>query len=602
MSADTRVTAADTRSAEPDSADRAVLVVYEGDGADAKTRVIELPDGAQLTVGRARQAVIQIDTERVSRLHAQIRRRGPEITVEDLGSRNGTYVNGTPIAGAQRLVSGDAITIGPATIVVSLTTNVAPRPEIEGIRFLEERLAAEVDRGHQYRRTFGLVRLRIDGNAQDIDDAIDRVAAALRVMDVITEYSPSELAILLPELDAAGTAAKAREIATAARTRGGQVVPALKVAVGVAAFPEYGTTPGTLIARAGAALASVRVTGGDEVGVPPDDPSTNEGAAIVADPQMRRVYELVRKVADHPITVLIYGETGVGKEVIATELHRASQRRGAPIVRLNCASLPESLLESELFGHERGAFTGADRRKQGYFEVASGGTLFLDEIGEMTASTQSKLLRVLEARRITRVGGTDEIEVDVRVVCATNRDLEAEVARGNFRSDLFFRISAFTVLIPPLRDRAQEILLLSEHFLAQAAGAARRRPPTLSQAAANALRSYAWPGNVRELRNAIERAFVVHADGVIQLEDLPDRVREARVASTLPAAPSIALDGQRDVREQISQLERDAIAAALEACGGSQTEAAKKLGVSRRALIYRMEKHGLKPLPPAARR
>ncbi|MEP6866068.1 MAG: sigma-54 factor interaction domain-containing protein, partial [Deltaproteobacteria bacterium] len=210
---------------------------------------------------------------------------------------------------------------------------------------------------------------------------------------------------------------------------------AIETKLGIATFPDHATTADTLISHARRAVQASS-SGDDFLAVlPPDtDPSA---AAIVVDPQMRRVFELVRKVADHPITVLIQGETGVGKEVIACAIHNASSRARAPLVRLNCASLPEALLESELFGHEKGAFTGADRRKHGYFEAANGGTLFLDEIGEISAAVQAKLLRVLENSRVTRVGGTDEIEVDVRVVCATHRDLERASRDGGFRSDLF---------------------------------------------------------------------------------------------------------------------------------------------------------------------
>jgi transcriptional regulator with PAS, ATPase and Fis domain len=335
--------------------------------------------------------------------------------------------------------------------------------------------------------------------------------------------------------------------------------------------------------------------------VPPVEAAPLLGDIIVGDSQMARVYELVRKVADHAITVLVAGETGVGKEVIASAIHAASSRRDGPLVRLNCASMPETLLESELFGHEKGAFTGADRRKLGYFEAAHGGTLFLDEIGEMTAALQAKLLRVLEQRRITRVGGTDEIGVDVRVICATHRDLEAESNKGTFRPDLFFRISAFTIFVPALRDRAGEIEMLAQHFIRQCAGQTRQRAPVLSPAASLALRRHAWPGNVRELRNAIERAMVLHTSGVIGVEDLPDSIREGgegRAVAQLAGTPVLTLD---DMRDQIADMERATIAAVLESCNGSQTEAAKQLGISRRTLIYRMEKHGLKP-PPGARR
>jgi DNA-binding NtrC family response regulator/pSer/pThr/pTyr-binding forkhead associated (FHA) protein len=585
--------------ARDDESERVTLVVYEdtGDGAAASTRVLDLADGAHLLFGRSRTANVQIESDRVSRLHAQFRRRGATVTVEDAGSRNGTWVNGQLVQGERALASGDEVVVGPLTIVVSITSRVVARPRIESTRYLEERLAAEVDRGQAYHRRFSLVMLRLDGPTEAADDASDRIFAALRPMDAIAEYAPGTLAVVMPERDAAAAEQAMRGLLDRARVRAAEAGFALGIAVGVAGFPEHGTTPGALIARALAALATVRGRGADLVGVPPAEAAPLMGDIVVGDSQMARVYELVRKVADHPITVLVVGETGTGKEVIASAIHAASRRCDGPLVRLNCASMPETLLESELFGHEKGAFTGADRKKLGYFEAAHGGTLFLDEIGEMTPALQAKLLRVLEQRRITRVGGTDEIGVDVRVICATHRDLEAESRAGTFRADLFFRISAFTIFVPALRDRPAEIELLAQHFLRQCAETTRQRIPALSPAAATALRRHAWPGNVRELRNAIERAMVLHSAGVIGVEDLPDSIREGR--AVMPAAaPPLTLGGMRD---QIADMERATIAAVLEACGGSQTEAAKQLGISRRTLIYRMEKHGLKP-PPGARK
>ncbi len=579
-----------------DESERVTLVVYEGDGDGASTQVLDLADGAHLLFGRSRTAHVQIESDRVSRLHAQFQRRGATVLVEDAGSRNGTWVNGQIVQGERTLSSGDEVVVGPLTIVVSITSRVVARPRIESTRYLDERLTAEVDRGQAYHRRFGLVMLRLDGVPEAADEASDRICAALRPMDVVAEYAPGILAVVMPERDGAEAEQAARSLLARART-GGATDAAIDVAVGVAGFPEHGTTPGALIARAVAALDSARGRP-DLVGVPPVEPQPLLAEIVVGDSQMARVYELVRKVADHPITVLVAGETGVGKEVIATALHAASSRRDGPLVRLNCASMPETLLESELFGHEKGAFTGADRRKLGYFEAAHGGTLFLDEIGEMTAALQAKLLRVLEQRRITRVGGTDEIEVDVRVVCATHRNLEAESKKGTFRPDLFFRVSAFTIFVPALRDRPAEIEMLAQHFIRQCAAQARQRIPTLTSAASAALRRHAWPGNVRELRNAIERAMVLHAAGVIGVEDLPDSIREGRTVAQLATSPSLTLDGMRD---QIADLERATIAAVLESCQGSQTEAAKQLGISRRTLIYRMEKHGLKP-PPGARK
>jgi transcriptional regulator with PAS, ATPase and Fis domain len=324
-------------------------------------------------------------------------------------------------------------------------------------------------------------------------------------------------------------------------------------------------------------------------------PPSSVGDLVVVDPAMRRIYSMVERIAESSLTVLILGETGVGKELVAEAIHRGSGRKHGPLVKLNCASLPDTLLESELFGYERGAFTGADRRKVGFFEAATGGTLFLDEIGEMPPALQAKMLRVLERKVITRVGGTDEIAVDVRVICATHRDVEAEVRAGRFREDLYFRIAGFTVAVPPLRDRKAEIVPIAEHFLRALAAELDAPPAVLGEDAKRALVNHAWPGNVRELRNAIERALVIRAGGTIVADDLPERVRDAGRRAAPPAADN-------SMRDQLAELERASIVDALELHGQNQTRAARHLGISRRALIYKMEKLGLKPPPGRADR
>ncbi len=577
-------------------ASRVTLVIYNDEARPPATIVVPLAADAELTIGRSRAAGVTIDSERVSRIHAAFTRSGGGVTVADAGSRNGTWVNGTQITDPRRLASGDEVVVGPASIVLSITSDTLVRSNLESTRYLDERLAAEVDRGLHYQRAFGLAMIELGGSQDAVDEATDLVSSSLRPMEVLAEYAPGVLAIVMPELDAAATArAVAVLIEKVAPSH-----PALAISVGVAGFPEHSTAAGGLISRARAALEAIRLTGKAGIGGPPEDPVADVGDVVVVDPKMARIHEQLRKVAEHSITVLIRGETGVGKEVIAGAIHAASGRRG-PLIRINCASLPESLLESELFGHEKGAFTGADRRKTGYFEAAHGGTLFLDEVGEMTPALQAKLLRVLEQRRITRVGGVEEVEVNVRVICATHRDLEAECRRNMFRSDLYFRISAFTIVVPPLRDRPMEIEQLARAFLQQSAQLHGRQPPALSQGALDALRRYTWPGNVRELRNAVERAMVLHIGGVIGVEDLPDAVREARDGRSIVTGPEIGEHGLGDIRAHLAHLERDAIVAALDACTGNQTEAAKQLGISRRTLIYRMEKYGLKPLPPAKR-
>jgi diguanylate cyclase (GGDEF)-like protein len=599
MTTDFRTHADATAAAEAldIASERARLVVYYGKGDDARSHVVDIPDGGEVSFGRSRTCTVRIDRERVSRNHARIRRDGPELTLEDLGSRNGTRVGGVRIDGQVTLSSGDEIGIGPATVVVSITSRAARRANVGSTSYLEERLAAEADRGLRYHRKLGLIMMRLEGNDELVDAAVERISANIRPMDVIADYGPDELAVLLPELDQSNCEEVARRLAREARMAHMAELASspVSVRVGIAVFPTHGTQPGELITRARDALRAAR-TGVDVIATPPVQSSAEHSNVIIGDPQMERVFALVRKVADTQMTVLVTGETGVGKEVIAEELHRASSRRGKRFIRLNCASIPDTLLESELFGHERGAFTGADRRKIGYFEAADGGTLFLDEIGEISPALQSKLLRVLEEHSFTRVGGTKEIAVDVRVVCATNRDLEAESQRGSFRKDLYFRVSAFTIMVPPLRDRRGEIQLFAEHFAAQAARDLNSEPPRISADAADLLTKYSWPGNVRELRNAMERAVVLHTGGVIEPDHLPDRVRSPE--TTLgPGATSIAIGAGVDVREKIADVEKAAIEAALEACGGNQTRAAQKLGLSRRALIYKLEKYGLKPPP-----
>jgi DNA-binding NtrC family response regulator len=567
---------------------RVLLAVYLGAAEEGRTRLLSLTDGDEVTFGRTRVATVSVDSERVSRLHARIVRRGGRLVVDDLGSRNGTRVNGVRIEAPVELSSGDQIEIGPITAVVSSTAPVSSRADLGTVATLDRRLLAETYRAGRYHRTAALFMLRLEGAADVVDRAIDRVAAGLRPMDTIAEYGPDELAILVPEEGEAAAAALAGRLAERARGAGD-----VDVRIGLAVFPVHGTQPDELVDRARGALRAARVARVPMVTADAREARPPEGDVVVASPQMRRVYALVDRVADTPMTVLILGETGVGKEVVAEAVHRRSGRRGRPFVRLNCACLPETLLESELFGHEKGAFTGADRRKVGYFEAAAGGTILLDEMGEITPAVQAKLLRVLEQRKLTRVGGTQEIDVDVRVLCATNRDLEDDVARRAFREDLYFRISGFTILVPPLRDRRPEILPLADHFLGQLARELGQPAPRVGADARLLLESYQWPGNVRELRNALERAMVLQTSGVIEVEDLPERLRDAEPPSTRPEGPP----GILDVRQQVAEVERASIQAVLDACGGNQTQAARKLGLSRRALIYRMEKHGLKPPP-----
>jgi transcriptional regulator with PAS, ATPase and Fis domain len=290
---------------------------------------------------------------------------------------------------------------------------------------------------------------------------------------------------------------------------------------------------------------------------------------------------ILERIAAGTINVLIRGETGVGKEVMARMLHERSPRAKAPLVCLNCAAFSESLLEGELFGYEKGAFTGAMNAKAGLLELAQGGTLFLDEVGEMPLTLQAKLLRVFEQREVWRLGALKPRPIDARFLSATNRDLEKEIAAGRFREDLYFRLNGITLQVPPLRDRPDEIEALALQFLAQASSLAKQPvPPALTPQAVVALRAHSWPGNVRELRNVMERALLLSGGEAIR----PDHLQADR--GPLAFAPRPATDDRAD-------YDRQRIVSALEKCGGNQTHAAKLLGVSRRTLITWMEQHDL---------
>jgi transcriptional regulator with PAS, ATPase and Fis domain len=448
------VTDAETvATSEPDTGDpggrpRSYLVVRQPDG----NQVIDVDDGAEILVGRSSAATVQIDDPKVSREHLRIVRRAGALQLVDLGSRNGTRLNGKTVRGETvPLASGDTIAVGQAEILVAETA------------------------GQRDRRDPAAVESELPG-------------------------------------------------------------------------------------------------------------------VVVSDPAMAQVFDRARRVAPAETTVLLLGETGVGKEVVAEQIHRQSPRVAGPFVRLNCGSLPESILESELFGHERGAFTGADKRKPGYLETADGGTLFLDEIGELGPSMQTRLLRVLEERKFMRVGGREEIASDMRVVAATNRELEREVRAGRFRQDLYFRLAAFIIRLPPLRERPSEIDLFAELFARQFARRMNRPRFRLSPDAMSVLRAHDWPGNVRELRNAIEHAVVLAEDGVVTAQRLPDSVRHGDRRA--PGGPATATGG--GMRAEVAETERRAIQEALEAEDGNQTRAARRLGISRRALIYKLDKHGLK--------
>jgi two-component system, NtrC family, response regulator PilR len=322
------------------------------------------------------------------------------------------------------------------------------------------------------------------------------------------------------------------------------------------------------------------------------------GNIVGSSSAMCAVFELIETIAPTGSTVLITGESGTGKELAARAIHAGSARRDRPFVAVNCGALPDTLLDSELFGHMRGAFTGADTNKKGLLEVAEKGTIFLDEIGEMSPMVQVKLLRVLQERKFRRLGGTDEVEADIRIITATNRDLSKMVAAGDFREDLFYRINVIPVKLPPLRERQDDIQALAEHFVAKFAAQMNKPINGISGAAIACLRSYSWPGNVRELENAMERAVALERTPTILPDSLPDAARNgatSSVTASAVAAPAddLALNGGFHLEQHVQGIEREYIMEALRRSNGVKKNAAELLGLSFRQFRYLLKKYNI---------
>jgi len=315
---------------------------------------------------------------------------------------------------------------------------------------------------------------------------------------------------------------------------------------------------------------------------------------IGSSPAMRKVWDLIDRVASTDATVLVTGESGTGKELVAQAIHYASRRAEGPCVAINCAALPETLIESELFGHERGAFTGADRQKPGRLELAAGGTLFLDEVGELAAAVQAKLLRVLQEREFQRVGGTATLKADFRLIVATNRNLTEAMARGQFREDLYYRLSVFPIHLPPLRERSEDVVLLAQEFVRRLGERMGKGEPGLSRDARELLVTYPWPGNIRELQNAIERALIVSDAGLITAAQLGLTLPRLPSGETPPPAvptPS-RLPSHPAAEATLQELERHAIADALAKAKGNKTAAAAALGITRMQLYTKLKRLG----------
>jgi two-component system response regulator AtoC len=316
-------------------------------------------------------------------------------------------------------------------------------------------------------------------------------------------------------------------------------------------------------------------------------------------PAMQEVYKTIGKVAKADATVLITGESGTGKELVAEALHYNSNRRSGPLVKVSCAALPETLLEAELFGHEKGSFTGAMTQRRGRFEMADKGTIFLDEIGEMSLATQTKLLRVLQERKIERIGSNLPIKTDIRIIVATNKDLQKQVEQNKFRDDLYYRLNVININMPPLRERKEDIPSLVEHFLAKHRYSATAQPAAISEEALRRLMEYDWPGNVRELENVVERAVVLSRGQIITSRELPFGEHEGAEGEEEGADE---VPGDRSFfKKSVAQFEKDLIMKALRDAAGNRSKAAEMLGIYRRLLYAKIKEYGLEGFPPKNR-
>jgi DNA-binding NtrC family response regulator/pSer/pThr/pTyr-binding forkhead associated (FHA) protein len=578
------------------------------------------------TIGRSSECEVQLADTELSRRHATLRKRGDDgWELEDLGSRNGTRVDGAVVRVATvALREGALIELGKTRLLFDPPVDVLgdrdgdnrvllvpDEAAARGARKLPLAFARSVaDLARDHARALALIAAADRGGlgpmlaelCEDVGAERGCLVAtsrdgALKPLAVHGSRSVTTSATVIRRAIAEGVAlaiddaqgdvsfATAKSV-LAYDLRAVIVAPLLHDGelVGVVhldhsrrgSFDDAALARVTTLASAVAlAMARVRVARSFE------PPAT--GPAIVGDDhRLRAAVEAAARAGNAGTPLLVLGESGTGKELVARAYHTAGSRAAGAWVAVNCAAFSETLLDSELFGHEQGAFTGANKRRRGCFEQADGGTLFLDEVGELGPATQAKLLRVLADRRFYRVGGEQPIDVDTRVVAATHRDLRAACASGAFREDLYWRLAVITVEVPPLRARGGDIAALTAHFFAQLGAELGRRPPALVPEAQALWDRYAWPGNVRELRNAVERLLVLHDGGVVDVDDLPAELR----ASTGRPAPGTLADA-------IARLEREQIAAVFTAHAGNKAATARALGISRPTLDKKLREYDL---------
>lgn len=559
----------------------------------------ELPTQGEVVIGRASDAAIRLDDTSASRHHARVDISDGEAWIVDLGSRNGTRVNGESVAEPRALLSGDVLTLCSATLIFHREIGASTGRSALGTTQMRQRLLEETDRSLAFHRPVSLLCLQFSGPTPSRPAVLDSLGSVLRISDSVAWAGNGSLLVLLPERDAT-SASKDAERLLAALT---SVVR--EVRIGVVSCPRDGSDPDALLLACQSAAQS-SAQPGTQVAVEDTAVTVDLGDVkiLLVEPAMKKLYALIERLAKAELPVLIEGETGVGKELAAKALHHHSVRKGRPLVSLNCSAFTENLVESELFGHERGAFSGAVTTKQGLIEAAHTGTLFLDEIGEMPLSVQAKLLRVLETQKVMRVGDVRERQIDVRIVAATNRDLQAEITAGRFRRDLYFRLSSARLSLPPLRNRPRELPVLARVLLASACRKLSRDSIAISDAAMHLLLGHRWPGNVRELRNLMDFvAATVDGDTLLpwQIEEqlqstVPEEMPEPTHTvkpSPQPQPESVTPASFRPIDDEIRELERRRMMEALVACGGVQIRAAALISMPARTFTTKMKQYKL---------
>lgn len=569
------------------------LLVFEESG----TRVARLAVDGLVTVGAAAEAGLQLFGAGIAPVAALLEVNGDAVQLGPVVGGPLILINDLPLHAPHNLIAGDAIAIGPVTLTFQRRSLRPSQCVAQDLDYVTRRLTEEVDRCLRNGGALGLLSIQLGpGRRGGSVPVSGLIAAQLRPADVLGWAAADQALVLLPDTGETAEIPARRILAALSAL-------APEVRVGVAVCPDDAHDADGLLTGARAAAAMAPAAGMALVAGSARPLQAGPHAIIAADPAMKRLYAQVQRLAAADLPLLIHGETGAGKELVAQALHAWSPRRDRPLVALNCAAISENLFESELFGHERGAFTDARQAKVGLLESAQGGTLLLDEIGECPLRIQAKLLRVLETKLVCRVGSVTERPIDVRILAATNRDLQAEVAAGGFRQDLYFRLGAATLYVPPLRDRPLDIPVLARAFLARACATCQRPEMALSRSALRRLALHDWPGNVRELRHLMELCARM-VDGELLLgEDLPAQVAQSApawlTASREPKpANSSAFEPfesrrHKSIHDEVRALEKARMQQALQASRGVRVRAAELLQMPLRTFVTKLREYEL---------